>query len=726
MAPRAEEISIFELILGQDTYSSQDASRPNSARRLQSLIPSISGVLTRETGLVKYLPTQLGAPSSVGSLFQYNYNDASGVRQNKQFAATATQLFMEVAGAWVAQSLINPATGLATTSPFADYPYFVVVNNLLHIGDGTNNWIYDGPNAAFVVEGFPAPTTKIGITSTASAGNITAAVGRYYWFTFADETAGRVHESSSSPISASTGPLTAKQVQLSLSPDTIGTTIGSPTVVSAGAAFTSDMVGLALHIGPPFSGFYGILSAFVNSSTMTLDRNAFANNGGASYIVVPPRTTAIHLYCSETDGSKLGKFLLSSGLNTMGITDNSPFINQANSAILDIDRPFRNDPPPGSRMMELHKYRIFRVRNTQPNFFLYTANEEVAAGDNGSPQESTPGASATTQSDIVNELSYPRQSLRIRALCSHGDALYVATEKETIPLYGQSFDDFGLSQVISISKGAAGRWAMKSTSHGLVMLTYDRKLLLMPNSPYANYTATTENVTEQLQEIGFKLRKELKTIKASDLDNVRLIEYSFMDRNWLVLTFQDNNSAYHTWIYDFDTKGWFELQRGYVSLGLFEVSAGNIILVGGGSDGFVYVIDDQTGTFSPNNTCPTATFNTALIDFGKPGSLRMPEYVEMEVSNASMADSITLNFYLDPPDVDNLDTNTSRTVDWSLVDGETNIFRAWFNKPGSGGNGAQGTLCKRMLLNFAVASDTNTGSIRGLTLTAIPASPLAL
>lgn len=718
MPAKQEVITKFNLITGESTYAGQAAQDPATARRLQSLIPSLKGELIREAGEAKYLPTLIGGGAKVGELVQYDYNDTNGNQQTKRFAATATQLYMEVAGAWVAQSIINPATGLNTSTPFAGYPTFKIINNLLHFSDGVNNWLYDGPNSAFVQDGFPIPTTTIGIVGT-SAGAITAGIGKFYWFTFADETVGRVHESSSSPISASTGPLTSKQVSLSLSADMINTTSGSAAVTSVGAAFTPAMVGLALHIGGAFSGLYGTIIAFVNSSTMTLSVPAFATNAAVGYILTPPRATAIHVYCSESDGSKLGKFLFSIvNLNSLGGIDNSPFQNQPGSSITNIDRPIRNDPPPPSSVIEPHKYRLFRRRETIPNRFTYTANEEVLAGTNGSPQESVPGTDPKTLSDIIDETAYPKPALAIRALKSHMDALYIGTEKEIIPLWGDSIDSFALSQVTAIDGGVISRWGMESTSHGLVVFSYDRKLYLYPPiSPIYALTPEDINVTDQLTELGIAMRTKFLTIKASDIQNVRVVKYKYNLRDWLVICYQDTLSVYHTYVYDFETKGWVELQQGFVSAAVFETSPGVKILVGGGTDGFVYVVDDPTGAITPNATLPTAIFRTSLIDFGHPDILHIPKYLEVEVSNAALMDSsTTVNFYLDPKDADNLPTPITLTM--FPVPGESTRYRGWF----AASEGGQGVVCRRLMVEFKLASDTNAGSFRGIVLKADPVS----
>lgn len=717
MPAKQEVITKFNLITGESTYAGQASQDPATARRLQSLIPSLKGELIREAGEAKYLPTLIGSGAKVGELFQYDYNDTSGNQQTKRFAATATQLYMEVGGAWAAQSIINPATGVNTSTPFAGYPTFKIINNLLHFSDGVNNWIYDGPNAAFVQDGLPIPTTTIGIVGT-SAGAITALIGRYYWFTFADETVGRVHESSSSPISASTGPLTAKSVNLSLSPDTINTTSGSATVTSVGAAFTPAMVGLALHLGGAFSGLYGTIIAFISPTTMTLSVPAFASNGAASYILAPVRATAVHVYASESDGSRLGKFLFSVNLNVFTINDNSPFLNQPGSTIMSIDRPIRNDPPPPSSVIEPHKYRLFRRRETIPNRFTYTANEEVLAGTNGSPQESVPGTASNTLSDIIDETAYPKPALAIRALKSHMDALYIGTEKEVIPLWGDSIDSFALSQVTAIDGGVISRWGMESTSHGLVIFSYDRKLYLYPPiSPIYALTPEDINVTDQLTELGIAMRTKFLTIKATDIQNVRILKYKYNLRDWLVVCYQDTNSVYHTYIYDFETKGWTELQRGFVSVGVFETSPGVKILVGGGADGFVYVADDPTGAITANPTLPVAVFRTSLIDFGHPDILHLPKYLEIEVSNPAIMDlSTTVNFYLDPTDADNLPDPIALTM--FPVPGEPTRYRGWF----AASEGGQGVICRRLMVEFNLATDVNAGSFRGIVLKADPVS----
>src|SRR5258706_16033931 len=129
--------------------------------------------------------------------------------------------------------------------------------------------------------------------------------------------------------------------------------------------------------------------------------------------------------------------------------------------------------------MEVHKNRIWRNLLTFPNFFNYTGYEEVLAEKAGTPSETVPGADPNTVSpEQINETSYPDQSSTITGIRKHGDALYVGSELNIIPLYGNSLQDFQLSEAQAFAVGFAGRRASCSTPFGLAFLSYDLKVYL--------------------------------------------------------------------------------------------------------------------------------------------------------------------------------------------------------------------------------------------------------
>jgi len=257
-------------------------------------------------------------------------------------------------------------------------------------------------------------------------------------------------------------------------------------------------------------------------------------------------------------------------------------------------------------------------------------------------------------------------------------------------------------------------------SHGLAIFSYDRKLYLYPPiSPIYSVTPQDLNVTDQLIELGRPMRSKFLNLLSSDIQNVRVTKYKYNIRDWLVVNYQDKTNVYHTYVYDFETKGWFELQKGFVSVAVFETSPGVKILVGGAPDGLVYVVDDVLGSFAPNPTLPSALFRTSLIDFGNPTSLHEPFYLEVEVSNPALMDSsTTVNFYLDPTDADN--PGTAYTLNLDPVQGETNRYRGFFAASGAG----MGVVCKRLMIEFNIASDTNSGSFRSIVLVSNPVNNL--
>jgi hypothetical protein len=150
---------------------------------------------------------------------------------------------------------------------------------------------------------------------------------------------------------------------------------------------------------------------------------------------------------------------------------------------------------------------------------------------------------------------------------------------------------------------------------------------------------------------------------------------------------------------------------------VFEPTLGNKVLVGGGLDGTISVIDDQTGTFvPPPNTVPPGTFRPALIDFQNPDANHLVVYCDIEISDPTMA--FTVNYYLDPSDVDNPWTPIKLNMA-QIKKTNKNRFRGFF------GQNNLGSLCNRILIEFLVTDPTSTGVIRSIMLAADPASALS-
>jgi hypothetical protein len=685
----------FDLVTGENTYASQTAQNPRTSRRILGWIPSAAGDLTREAANPKWPVAGVSAlAAAVEHIFQFSIRDANGDVTHHTFAYSNSQVFrMKTDDTWTSEL------------PFTNIPSTLVVNNVLRLSDGLKTLVFtDDFAAGGVDEGFPIPLVAPEI-DTSQAGTLTISANRFYWTAWADSGATfPVHESSSSLKSVGTGAITSKKVRVRQQPGTVTVSTASTAVTGVGTAFNAQHVGMILRVEGEVSG---TIASVTDATNATLVANSLINKTTQPHGIFPIRADRWYIYASETENSGVGYRLAKKLLTEYEHLDESPFVADAGSTFEDIERPTRNDPPPNSKLLTFHKRRVFRRRETSRNFFLFSAYEEVRAGLAGAEEESYPGTDSNTLSDIINEYSYPDQSDEIRAMVSHGDALHIATEDEIMPLYGESYDDFALSQVTSFNVGVAGRFALLSTPYGLALVSYDLKVYLYPSQQPAPKDV---EATSSLIEIGASKRDSFALINTTNLlDNPRLIYYKWGTRNWLVFCFEDTSSVYHTWVYDFDTHGWFELTRGVISLAVLEIAEGQRVLVGGAADGFVYVLDDQTGTYTTTDDHPAATFRPALIDFEDASEASVFRYVEFEKSNDDL--DVTVKYWLDPVDADNPGEGTEITL--SKVAG--GIYRGF---PHAGG------YCRRLLLEFSVPSDANAGALRSVVVAADVAAPL--
>ncbi len=559
-------------------------------------------------------------------------------------------------------------------------------------------------------------------SASSNPGQITAAIGRYYWYTNADQTVGVATESSSTPIGVVSGPMTGGSINVYQQPGLFTSTTSGTGVTGTSSTdnpgpvapqLNSTMAGQVLYINGTKIGTI----QSVSGNNITLTANGLAAITGGRAVICDARCTHWHVYASESDGSKIGQYLaavpVTQNLSTTPYTDTSPFLDNVANTFLPVFRPVRNDPPVPSRLLTVHKTRQWRRVEFSPNFFAFTANEEVTSGNNGDPAQCLPGANVNTVSDMVNEVSYPDQSARLRGLVPHLDSLYMFSEKQCYPLYGQSVDDFAISQTVAFALGLAGRFAAKSTTNGLVFMSYDKRAFLYPSSLYSSYLAQGGVAATALVEIGKPMRKVFAQIPSSRLDEIVSEWYHFGLRDWWVVSFPTSatSDVPQTWVYDFAGKGWFQLSRGFSSLAMFEVSEGDLVLLGGGVDGNTYVVDDQTGTYSTVGTLPASTWQPALINFGDSKIAHVFRRVELEFDSAALAQAAQITAWLDPSNVDS--PGVGRTIHLRPALG-ANRYAGFLTDQG-------GATCKRMLLQVYVPSNTIPGVIRGIELMSNPA-----
>lgn len=206
----SEKVKRYNLVTGEDTYASQTSQNPMTSRRLRGFVPSLAGDLRREYPLSLFATSapDRGAGGIVW-LFEYAHNDQSDNVIRDFFCVTGA--YVDNNGTSFPYTLYRLISGSWTQiAEIANVPQAVVINNLMHFSDGVVAWIFDGTN--WVDDGFPIPIFTPSVNPQSNVGTLDILTSRFYWITFADHTPGRVHESSSSPISDGSGPITQGSV----------------------------------------------------------------------------------------------------------------------------------------------------------------------------------------------------------------------------------------------------------------------------------------------------------------------------------------------------------------------------------------------------------------------------------------------------------------------------------------------------------------------------------
>jgi hypothetical protein len=679
---------------GESTFASPTGHSSRFYRKVQGLVQSLAGELEREQRAVAFASTIL--PTNCLFLHQFDHYDGGGAFTSHFFAATATKLYKYSAGT------LAEVTAVGT---LAAVPVARNIDNAMHLSDGTSSWLFDGTN--YVKDGFEIPPDLPTFVVTIGAGTPNkVSVNRYYWTTYADQTAARrEHESSSSPRSAAGTTVVANNgtVTVYQAAGTITTSNASAAVVGVATAFSARHVGMKLYTSGQLQGT--ILSV-TDVTNLTLTANAATTVVGGRFVIAPSRATHWYIYASSSEEDKRGLLLQEVLVTTVTYTDNNFMVGLGTNVFTNIKRPLLNDATNATQVMEVRAKRLFRRRESVPNQFTFTAYEEVLALTNGSPFECVPGLDTNTVSTQSNQETYPDDSDIIRAMIDYGGALMIGTEDEVTPWYGEGLDDFGFSSAPVFRVGVAGRNAWIGTSFGLMFVSYDRKIYLYPS----RYVASSDDMSS-LVEVGRPKRKDWEQIKGSDLVNVQLVHYNWGRRNWAVLCYQTEAGTYKTLGFDFESKGWFEFSEGCTAVAVWEVAAGKKVLIGARTDKKIYVLDDLTGTYTGSGNYPIGTVRE-LIDFESPDSEFIIDRIQFELSVATLAPVVTM--WLDPTDPENPDTESKGKLTTSgaaatMALGTTKLGANHYRCTPVGG-----VTCQRVLVEIVIPANTVSGTIRGL------------
>ena len=293
-------------------------------------------------------------------------------------------------------------------------------------------------------------------------------------------------------------------------------------------------------------------------------------------------------YMSELNGSNVRRRVNTSLITTL------TYDVSALPAGTAAREPKRNDPPDATPVMGQWKNRIAMRDETDKRRVWFTAFGEVKALNNGSPEESVPGRSSSSLSDIVNEFRFPDPEVAL--IAEHANNLMVFTMQNGYGIVGTGgiLDDLGtrgLSSQKVFAEGACGANAGISTPFGLAWMTPGRKINLWNGSVIYN--------------IGDSLQTQLNTIPSTSLADAQFFWWDGNGRKWLVVVCDcaaiDNltgSTANRILIYDFDLQSddqhpgeWFEWSdNGYTWVSDYFDGAERFLL-GGTDTGEVYNLD---------------------------------------------------------------------------------------------------------------------------------------
>lgn len=188
------------MMAGNESFSGPTSATPDGYEKLINIQPIADGAIYRRWGYKKFADYNGGRNS-----FEFR-NDSASLRA-LVFASQHNVMSLLETGASHNPTIFTPSSG-------ADTPYMVNSRDFGYFADGVAadlikwNGAVTGGTSSW---GFVAPTTNMGVAD-GGAGSITLLTGRTYFLIFENSTTGAT--SDLGPASASTGPLTARRVNI--------------------------------------------------------------------------------------------------------------------------------------------------------------------------------------------------------------------------------------------------------------------------------------------------------------------------------------------------------------------------------------------------------------------------------------------------------------------------------------------------------------------------------
>ena len=731
-----ESSATYDLLLHENELVNPLSQSPATARRLINFIPSKSGELTRKP----YAPFFTSVNPLDGYWFSFVrdflfYVGGTPTRQTIIGVSnnSATFLYKFVSGGTITalpNAAFSPPHNAA--AGWAGDPLILYSDGLLYISDGhasDKGTVYDGTNTWKWGLEVPAVPVLFSLTAAGGIGTPSFAGAGLNDLTTGGTFTGGADATFEIEITATGTPDTfrwrvnggawnsgvlitgeaqslSRGLTITFASTTGHTATDTWTIVCAGL-YIEEFVeyalteydttykresapGTRLRVAPEQAGYYKVhlsLPARVNKAPGT------AADWTAGY------ANKFRVYRSHIDGStqlfRLSEVNATDSAQSDAITDSAAFYGDETSTLLAIEPPFRNQKPRPSKVgVKCHGRFALRDEARRSRLWITGFHEILAQQSFSPPLETVPGTtnqalveSANERqmfnlSDFENFVELANEQFEIRSLLFDRDAVMIGTERDVVAMFGRRPEDpFEVSNVATYEFGTFHKNSFLRTTHGLVVFTADRRLVLDPA-----FGAGGER-TSQVEDIGWPKQLELDKTDIQFSNRFQMVHYKFgqdIDQLWISYTTQNaiDGGRAHLLCYDFQVRGWISVDDVLATcIGIVQEDQGFQFLVAGGSvaggtgasgeDRKLRVVMgyDASGTSAyqaaatriglpapGTETRPANTWITSLLDLQKPEAWKVWQWVSFYRKVGTPA--IAVRFYSDPQDIDSLDQGT--------------------------------------------------------------------
>jgi len=235
------------------------------------------------------------------------------------------------------------------------------------------------------------------------------------------------------------------------------------------------------------------------------------------------------------------------------------------------------------------------------------------------------------QSDFENFFELPDESFEVRAMEWFHEGLMLATERSIMFVWGSKPEEFRPANTSTYGFGLFHRNGFLVTTHGLVMFTDDRKIVLDPIITPGTTPGPAER-TGHVIDLGWPVQPDLDQTDIRFTNRFQMRHWKQgSERDWLVIAYTTQNiidgGTSHLLIYDFEVNGWISFDDvAATCIGIVEEDEGFQFLLAGNSvaDRELRVVTDFTSVAAS----PYQAADTALVAgsrYGNPAGKHLPQ-----------------------------------------------------------------------------------------------------